>query len=130
MSIAPILVAFLIPVAIADAKPAVVTDIHIQMPDTHQPVAAAGPILLSMGPDPGGKTGATVNSDTTKTGQSPTSGASNAGGGTERGSTQSQGTTTGSDNAKRGSNTGNAPKDSTDHSLNGPATLSPPAASR
>src|SRR5690242_17893401 len=120
MLMTPIVVAFLFPVTAPDPKPAVVPDMHIQMPDTHQSVAAAAPILLSMGPDPGGKTGATVNSDTTKTGQSPnSSSASNADGGAERGSAQSQGTTTsGSDSAKPGSSSGNSPRDSTDHSRN------------
>ena len=125
------LVAFLFPVTAPGAKPAVVLDIHIQMPDVHQSIAAGAPILLSMGPDPGGKTGATVNSDTTKTGQpsvdsaaSPnSSSASNAAGGAERGSAQSQGTTS-------GSSTGNSPSDSTDHSQNAPANLNPSATSR
>ncbi len=138
MLMTPILVAFLFPVPAPDAKPAVARDIHIQMPDTHQSIAASAPILLSMGPDPGGKTGATVNSDTTKTGQasvdsaaSPnSSSASNAAGGAELGSAQSQGTTSASDNSKRGSSSGSSPRDSTDHSQNAPANLNPSATSR
>lgn len=138
MLMTPILVAFLFPVTAPDAKPAVVLDIHIQMPHAHQSIAASAPILLSMGPDPGGKTGATLNSDTTKTGQptvdhaaSPnSSGASNAAGGAERGSAQSQATTSGSDSSKRGSSTGNSPSDSTDHSQNAPTNWNPSATSR
>ena len=129
----PILVAFLFPVTAPGAKRAAVLDIHIQMPDAHQNIAASAPILL--GPDPSGKTGATVNTDTTKTGQpsvdgaaSPnSSSASNAAGGAEPGSAQSQGTTSGSDSSKRGSSTGNSPKD---HSQNAPANLNPSATSR
>jgi len=131
----PILVAFLFPGTAPDAKPAVVPDIHIQMSDTHQSIAATAPILLSMGPDPGGKTGATVNSDTTKTGQptatSPnSSSASNAPEGAERGSAQSQDTTNNSDSSKRGSSTSNSPSDSTDRSQSGPANSNPSATRR
>jgi hypothetical protein len=138
MLITPIFVAFLYPIAAPGAEPVVALDLHIQMPDAHQSVAASASILLSMGPDPGGKTGATVNSDTTKTGQpsvdsatSPnSSGASNAAGGAERESARSQGTAGGSDNSKRGSSTGNSPSDSTNHSQNAPANLNPSATSR
>jgi hypothetical protein len=134
----PILVALLFPVIAPDPKVAVARDIHIQMPDPHQSIAASAPILLSMGPDPGGKTGATVNSDTTKTGQpsvdstaSPNSSrTSNAAGGAERGSVQSQGTTSGSESSKRGSSSGNSPSDSTDHFQNAPANLNPSATNR
>jgi hypothetical protein len=138
MLMIPILVAFLFPGTAPDAKPAVVPDIHIQMSDTHQSIAATAPILLSMGPDPGGKTGATVNSDTTKTGQptvdsatsSNSSSASNAPEGAERGSAQSQDTTNNSDSSKRGSSTSNSPSDSTDRSQSGPANSNPSATRR
>ena len=109
MLMTPILVALLFPVIAPDPKVAVARDIHIQMPDPHQSIAASAPILLSMGPDPGGKTGATVNSDTTKTGQPNadsamsrnSSSTSKPAGGGERGSAQSQGTTSGSDSSRR-----------------------------
>jgi hypothetical protein len=109
MLITPIFVALLFPVTAPDGKPAVVRDVPIQMPNPHQSIAASAPILLSMGPDPGGKTGATVNSDTTKTGQPSmdsaasrnSSSPSKAAGGAERGSAQSQGTTSGSDSSTR-----------------------------
>jgi hypothetical protein len=138
MLMTPILVAFLSPVTAPDGKPAVVRDIHIQMPNAHQSIAASPPILLSMGPDPGGKTGATVNSDTTKTGQPSvdsaanrnSSSTSNAAGGAERGSAQSQGTANGSDSSMRGRSSGNPPSDSTDHPQNAPADLNQSATSR
>jgi hypothetical protein len=109
MPITPILVALLFPVSAPDAESAVVRDVHIQMSNAHQSTATSAPILLSMGPDPGGRTGATVNSDTTKTGQPSvdsaasrnSSSTSNAAKGAERGSAQSQGTTSGSDGSLR-----------------------------
>ena len=140
MLMTPILVAFLLPfpATAPEAQPAVVRDIHIQMPDTHPSIPTNAPILLSMGPDPGGKTGAPVNSDTTKTGQpavdggaSPnSSSAGNAAGGAEGGSAQSQGTTSGSDSSQRGSSTGNSGSASTNRSQNGPANLNPSATRR
>jgi hypothetical protein len=137
MSRSLIIVASLFPAAALAAQPPVVLD-TFQMPNANQSIAAHAPIRLSMGPDPGGKTGATVNSDTSKTGQpsvdgtasSNSSSASNAAGGAERRSAQSQGTTGGSDGSKRGSSTGNSPSDSTDHSQNAPGNLNPSATSR
>jgi hypothetical protein len=134
----PIFVAFLFPVTAPDARPVVVDDTRIQMPSSHQSIATSAPILLGMGPDPGGKTGASVNSDTTKTGQPSvdsaerpnSSSASNAAGGGARESAQSPGTTSGSDSSKRGSGSGNTPSDSTDNSQNAPANLNPSATSR
>ena len=67
MSKSLIIVASLFPAAVLAAQPAVVLD-TLQMPNAHQSIAAHAPIRLSMGPDPGGKTGATVNPETTKTG--------------------------------------------------------------
>ena len=67
MSKSLIIVAALFPVAALAAQSAVVLD-TLQMPNAHQNIAAHAPIRLSMGPDPGGKTGATVNPETTKTG--------------------------------------------------------------
>jgi hypothetical protein len=74
MSKSLIILASLFPAAVLAAQPAVVLDTlqmpnaHQQMPNAHQSIAAHAPIRLSMGPDPGGKTGATVNPETTKTG--------------------------------------------------------------
>jgi hypothetical protein len=109
MLITPILVGLLFPVCAADGEPASIRDVHIQIPDAHQSGAPSVPILLSMGPDPGGKTGATVNSETTKTGQPNadsamsrnSSNSSKPAGGAEHGSAQSQGTTSGSDRSMR-----------------------------
>ena len=142
MSMTVILVALLYPVTATapSAEPAVALAMHIQMSDAHQSVSANAPILLSMGPDPGGKAGATANSDTTKTGQpsmdgtaSPnSSSASNAAGGAVPGSAQSQSATSGSDTStsKRASRTGNSPGDSADHSQNAPGNLNPSATGR
>jgi hypothetical protein len=55
------IVAFLFPAAVLAAQSAVVVE-------KHPSNAAHAPIRLSMGPDPGGKTGATVNPETSKTG--------------------------------------------------------------
>jgi len=137
MSRSLIIVASLFPAATLAVQPAVVLD-TLQMPNAHQSVATHAPIRLSMGPDPGGKTGATVNSDTTKTGQPSTDGAassnssstSNAVGGPEQRSAQSQGNSSGSDGSKRGNSTGNLPSDSTDYSQNAPANLNPSGTSR
>jgi hypothetical protein len=139
----PLLVAFLCPVTAGDAtagerKSAVVRDIHVQMPKAHQSIAVSPPILVSMGPDPGGKTGATVNSDTTNTGQPNVDSAANrnssstrnAAEGAERGTTQSQGTANGSDSSTPSRSSGNPPGDSTGHSQNPPADLNPSAISR
>ena len=79
-----------------------------------------------MGPDPGGKTDATVNSDITRTDQPSADSAtsrnssrtSNAAEGAEHRSAQSQWTTSGSDSSTRGRNSGNPPSNSTDHSQN------------
>ena len=84
------------PAAVLAAQSAVVLD-TLQMPNAHQSIAAHAPIRLSMGPDPGGKTGATVNPETTKTGlpsgdsaTTPTSsGASGATGNRAQGASQS-----------------------------------------
>ena len=139
MLMTPILVAFLFPfpATAPEAQPGVVRDMHTQEPDAHQSILPDAPPLLSMGPDPGGNTGAPVNSNTTKTGQptvdsgaSPnSSSAGNAAGGAGRGNAQSQGTS-GSDTSKRGTSTGNSPSDSTDHSQSGAASLIPSAPSR
>ena len=67
MSKSLIIVASLFPAAALAAQPAIVLD-TLQMPNAHQSIAVHVPIRLSMGPDPGGKTGATVNPETTKTG--------------------------------------------------------------
>src|ERR1700752_4234193 len=98
MLMIPIVLAFVFPVTVPDAtaavevRPAIVLDSHIT-PSAHQNIAPSAPVLLGMGPDPGSKTGATVNSDTVKTGQ-PTvdtaanpnsSNAGNAAGGADRG---------------------------------------------
>src|SRR5262245_31306607 len=98
MSIAPILVALLFPSSPLDAESAVRRDVQIQMSVAHQSTATSVPIMLSMGPDPGGKTGATVNSETTKTGQpsvdnatSRNSPSTNAAESAEHGSAQSHG---------------------------------------
>ena len=96
MSKSLIIVASLFPVAALAAQAAVVLD-TLQMPNAHQSIAAHAPIRLSMGPDPGGKTGATVNPETTKTGlpsgdsaTTPTSsGASGATGNRAQGANQS-----------------------------------------
>jgi hypothetical protein len=140
MSMTLILVALLYPVTATapSAEPAVALAIHIQMPDAYQSVSANAPILLSMGPDPGGKADATANSDATKTGQpsmdgtaSPNSSStSNAAGGAAPGSAQSQSATSGSDSSKRASRTGNSPGDSADHSQNAPGNLNPSATGR
>jgi hypothetical protein len=109
MLITPILVGLLFPISPADGEPALIRDVHIQMCDAHQRRAPKTPTRLSMGPDPGGKTGATVNSDTTKTGQPNvdsatsrnSSSTSKPAGGAEPGSAQSQGTKSGSDSSTR-----------------------------
>ena len=104
MLITPFLVGLLFPVSPAHGEPALIRDVHIQIPDPHQSVAPRPPILLSMGPDPGGKTGATVNSDTTKTGQpNADSAMSRNSSSTNKptGSAPSQGSTSGSNSSTR-----------------------------
>jgi hypothetical protein len=97
MSKSLIIVACLFSVAALAAQLAVVLD-TLQMPNAHQSIAAHAPIRLSMGPDPGGKTGATVNPETTNTGLLPSvdsattptsSGASGATGNRAQGASQS-----------------------------------------
>jgi hypothetical protein len=67
MSKSLIIVASLFSAAALAAQPAILLDTP-RMPNAHQSIAVHALIRLSMGPDPGGKTGATVNPETTKTG--------------------------------------------------------------
>ena len=69
MLMTPILMAFLISVPAPDSK--------VLDPDGHQPHAVSAPILMSMGPDPGGRTGVNANSDTVTRSQPSTDSATN-----------------------------------------------------
>jgi hypothetical protein len=61
-----IIVASLFPAPLAVPADAVLDT--LRPPSTHPSIAVHAPIRLSMGPDPGGKTGATVNPETTTNG--------------------------------------------------------------
>ena len=93
------IVAFLFPAAALAAQSAVVLEMHASN-------AADAPIRLSMGPDPGGKTGATVNPETSKTGL-PSADSETA---------RSPGTSGASGDAGQGANQGNDPANSGERS--------------
>jgi hypothetical protein len=104
-----IVVASLCPAAALAAQPAVVLD-SFQMSNPHQDSTANAPMRLSMGPDPGGKSGATVNAETSKTGlpsvdsattPNPSSGTSGATGDRAQGASQSSGTANSGERSKR-----------------------------
>ena len=104
------------------AQPAMVLD-TLRMPNAHQSIVAHAPIRLSMGPDPGGKTGATVNPETTKTGlpsadrattANSSSGKSSATGNPAQGSTnQSNDTANSGERSRRNNGTDPSAGDST-----------------
>ena len=122
MSKSFIIVASLFPAVVLAAQSAVVLD-TLQMPNAHQSIVAHAPIRLSMGPDPGGKTGATVNPETTKTGlpsvdsattANSSSGTSSATGNPAQGSTnQGNDTTNSGERSKRNNGTDTSAGDST-----------------
>jgi hypothetical protein len=99
----------------------------LQMPIAHQSIAAHAPIRLSMGPDPGGKTGATVNPETTKTGlpnvnsaTTPTSsGVSGATGNRTQGASQSNDAPAREERSKQNGGTDNSAGDSANTPANG-----------
>jgi hypothetical protein len=100
----------------------------LQMPNAQQSIAAHAPIRLSMGPDPGGKTGATVNPETTKTGSpsvdsattpNSSSGTNNATGNRPQGANQNNDAPAREERSKRNSGTGNSAGDSANTPANG-----------
>src|SRR5262249_28092358 len=109
MLIAPILMAFLI------SGPA--SDPEGLNPDGHQPSAISAPILMSMGPDPGGRTGANANSDAVTKSQPSTDSAANPKSSSasdtaargDGGSAHSQDSVSGS--GRRDASTGNSPSE-------------------